>query len=173
MTLTNVVGHDPSTASEMLQDYRLRILAASPRPTKFAACLHERRERFVTQLDNTMIDLIGSSSSIHADHNAMALIAESLNLQINAYQANYKPIWPKTGDLFDPEEHVPEITGLDSGGGETRVLLTMLVGIKVEIPGGEWRICSPARVRLWPGMEKSLSVAGSEVKRKRQHKEIS
>ncbi len=105
-------------------------------------------------LNAVMMPLVGSSSEITSEHIAIAELAEDLNLNISAYKGNYSPIWPKTGEIFDKKEHVVE--NLDSedtesnAGEERRILFTTMVGVKLELPDGDWRVCSQAKVRLWP-----------------------
>lgn len=164
------MGVDLSPA-EMIQDTRIRAMKASPRPPQFANRLKLRYNKFVEQLNATMFPLVGNNSEIYGKHKAIAEAAEELNLRVWAYKHNYEPICPKLGDRFNIKEHtLYDPTEAKYEG--RKILLTKMLGIKIEIGGGEWRVCHRAEVGLFPDSEGGIADA-STIPQKRHHSQVS
>lgn len=156
---------------EMIQDTRIRAMKASPRPPQFANRLKLRYDKFVEKLNATMHPLVGNSSAIYEKHKEIAKAAEEVNLRVFAYKHAYELICPKLGDRFSSKEHT--LYELDSEKNEgKKILLTKMLGVKIAIGGGNWRVCQKAEVGLLPDSEGGTTNT-SAIPQKRYHSQVS
>ena len=133
----------------MVQDNRLRTM--KERPEDFSERARIRYETQVRELHEAMKWLVGCRKEFHGFHQQIVKIAEDLNSKIWTYLGEFEQIYPKTEYVFDPklhvsdpQEHEPQdYTGKD-------IMMPTMIGIKFRLPGKEWRICSRAKVRMWP-----------------------
>lgn len=118
-----------------------------PHSAEFSAKLETRYTKFVQNLNNTMLPLVGTSSSIVELHKAIANAAQDLNMLISAYDSKYQSIYPRLEELFDGKEHTVHDPRLVRYVGKP-ILLSKMFGLKVKIGNGEWRICQQADVAM-------------------------
>jgi hypothetical protein len=119
----------------------------------------DQRETHIRRLNAAVMPLIGGiggNEGIHRIHMRIADIAGDLNAKFAAFTGTYEAIMPGIGDRFDPKYHVSD-DPLDefSDLSDRLILLTTMVGVQFRIPGKEWRICSRAKVRLWPNSDQA------------------
>jgi hypothetical protein len=136
-------------ANMMIQDNRIRTM--KEKPEDFSERVRVRYETHLRELDEAMKWLVGCRKEFHGFHQEITEIAGDLNAKIWAYLGEFEPIYPQTEVEFDPNLHLPDTQEYEPQDYTGRdIMMPTMIGIKYRLPGKEWRICSRAKVRMWP-----------------------
>jgi len=151
-------GHSHDQAENLIHEYRVQIMKAfeiSPEhpdiPQEFRERVSRRRQGFVEHLNFTMLSLVGGNSDAQSRHRKIASIASELNLKVFAYRGIFEEIRPQMKEPFDAQRHAEENPEPDFPDLEGHaILVTTMMGVRFKHPEKDWRICFPAKVKMWP-----------------------
>jgi hypothetical protein len=103
-----------------------------------------------------MLPLVGADHETHDFHLRIAHVAVDLSAKFAAYTGIFEDIRPMIGDLFVRKSHVLEDGSEPSLGSDRFISITLMAGVRFRSPGEEWRICLPAKVKLWPSPNEGI-----------------
>ena len=181
-------GLSEDQAEDLIHEYRIRVMKAYKAnaddaniPAELRDRISKRKQTFIELLNLTMLPLVGGGKEVQKRHRRIADLASELNLKVSAYRGIFEEIRPQITEPFDCECHVEENSEPGDLPGQS-VLVTTMVGIRYKHPEKDWRMCSPAKVKICPAWDalpnprKRIPLpeapSSSIVPRKRQNEEM-